>query len=322
MIIKRIFRFALKLFSGCTLLYKTAWYKHLFVAEQGELYPGVAWFRSHNERNYDIVNIGSSAAKWAFDWSTYGIKGMNWAQAPQSLVEDFNLLRNFHSILRKGGYVLLPIMPCSSLGRTPGFYDSLRYVKIDSGEPIEPAFHAEAQRYAQFPILFGKPALKALVRYLLHCERNYTNPNPDLEHNPMNPEQLDADGEGWVEGWKREFSISDFDYPLTPQNQAKREERRKLWREVIDFCTERGYKPVFTILPVTKHLSAYFSDTFKENYIYSFLREIERDVPLLDYSNDKELCEDDLYFNSFFHNKKGRELMTKRVAADLHLPMR
>lgn len=309
-----------KIFTGCTLLYKTAWYKSLFATERGEVYPDNVWYRNHDERNFNIVNLGSSSAKWAFDWDAVGVKGMNWAQQPQSLEEDFNLLKHFHSILRAGGYVIVTIMPFSSLGRSAGMLDALRYLQIDTHAPIEPAFYKEARRHAEFPILFKKTAIKALIRYFLHREKSYANPNTESCRNLMNGEQLEADANMWVDGWKKQFNIESFNDPLTVENRRKRENRRELMQNIIDFCTERGYKPVFTILPVTKHLSAHFTKTFTETYIYSFLREIGRDVPIFDYSNDEELCSDDLYFNSFFLNKRGRELMTRRVVADLHLP--
>ena len=90
-------------------------------------------------------------------------------------------------------------------------------------------------------------------------------------------------------------------------------------RTMVDFCLERGYKPVYVIPPVTKHLSNYFTSSFNETYIYSFLREVDRNLLLLDYSKDENFQKDDLYFNSFFMNQKGREMFTKRVLKDLNL---
>lgn len=75
---------------------------------------------------------------------------------------------------------------------------------------------------------------------------------------------------------------------------------------LIDFCTERGYKPVYVIPPVTEHLAKYYTPKFEERYIYGYLKEVNRDVLTLDYSKDKEFrFNDDLFFNSFFLNKKA-----------------
>ena len=84
------------------ILKKTQWYRNMLVDPDHEIYPDNTWYRTHDERNIDIVNLGSSGGKWAFDYSGTEVKGMNWAQQPQTLLEDYNLLRHYHSILRKG----------------------------------------------------------------------------------------------------------------------------------------------------------------------------------------------------------------------------
>ena len=90
--------------------------------------------------------------------------------------------------------------------------------------------------------------------------------------------QLDEDAKRWIDGWKRQFSIENFDAPLTPQNQEGRKFRINLMRELIDFCLERGYKPVYVIPPVTSHLSNYYTPQFESTYVYGFLKEVDRDV--------------------------------------------
>ena len=135
----------------------------------------------------------------------------------------------------------------------------------------------------------------------------------------MNLSELDKDAKRWIDGWKRQFGIVDFEAPLTPKNLAGREYRVNLMRQLIDFCAERGYKPVYVIPPVTKHLGKYFTPKFQKLYIYDFLQQVDRDIQTLDYSKDVELKEDDLYFNSFFLNARGRKLFTAKVLEDLNI---
>lgn len=297
---------------------KSSWFKSLFVGDDGETYPNNAWYRKHDERNFDLVNLGSSGGKWAFDYSGFNIKAMNWAQQPQTLLEDFNLLRNFHSILKKGGVVLITIMPFTGLNKSTGVKDAMKYLKIDARDPIQPYEFRKAILYAKFPILMGKPAIKAGIKHLLGKEKTSGKPYaPNLEKNLMNVEQLEADAARWIDGWKVQFGISDFDAPLTAVNQKGREYRIKLMRTLIDFCIERSYKPIYVIPPVTKHLSKYYTKKFKEIYIYDYLAAVNRQVPILDYSEDDVLQDDGLFFNSFFLNKKGRKLFTSRVLKDV-----
>lgn len=319
--IKQIFIRVLYIITCNPLIKKTQWYRSLFVDYDYNIYPGNEWYRKHFERNYDIVNLGSSSAKWAFDYTNTGIKGMNWAQQPQTLLEDYNLLRHYHSILRKGGFVIITIMPFSGLNKVTGLMDALKYVRFDlQGEAIQPYMYDKACLYARFPIMFKKKAVKALIKYLFKMESKtdkYIEEN--VEFNQMTSTQLDNNALSFINGWKEQFKIQNLELPLTDANIQGRNYRIKLMRELIDFCIEREYKPVYVIPPVTKHLSKFYTSKFEYIYIYSFLREVDRDILTLDYSKNEELQKDELYFNSFFLNKRGRTLFTKRVLNDLEL---
>lgn len=319
--IKQIFIRVLYIITCNPLIKKTQWYRSLFVDYDYNIYPGNEWYRKHFERNYDIVNLGSSSAKWAFDYTNTGIKGMNWAQQPQTLLEDYNLLRHYHSILRKGGFVIITIMPFSGLNKVTGLMDALKYVRFDlQGEAIQPYMYDKACLYARFPIMFKKKAVKALIKYLFKMESKtdkYIEEN--VEFNQMTSTQLDNNALSFINGWKEQFKIQSLELPLTDANIQGRNYRIKLMRELIDFCIEREYKPVYVIPPVTKHLSKFYTSKFEYIYIYSFLREVDRDILTLDYSKNEELQKDELYFNSFFLNKRGRTLFTQRVLNDLEL---
>lgn len=320
--IKRVIKKAIRVFTGCKILYKTNWYKSMFLDPNHEIYPDNVWYREHDERNFDVVNLGSSGGKWAFDYADLNVKAMNWAQQPQTLLEDYNLLRHFHSILKRGGYVLITIMPFTGLNKKTGLMDAMKYVKFDiQGEPIQPYMFNEAIRYATYPFLFKKTALKVLIRYFMGRDKKCgLHPETQLEYNPMKSNELEKDAKRWIDGWKKQFGISDFDAPLTRENEEGRAYRIKLMQTLIDFCTERGYKPVYVIPPVTEHLAKYYTPKFEEIYIYGYLKEVNREVLTLDYSKDSEFrFNDELFFNSFFLNKKGRKLFTRRVLKDLKI---
>lgn len=298
---------------------ESKWFNSLFVDADGETYPSNDWYRRHEERNFDVVVLGSASAKWAFDFRDCGLKCMNWAQAPQTLVEDYRLLRNFHSILRSGGYVIITVMPFTSLNKQTGIYDAFKYLKINSQEPIEPHLYEEACRYFHNPLLFGRPAISAGIRYLLRREWPTDTPEVWADTNPMDEDQLKRDALHFVNGWKSQFGIGSFDDDLTAANIEARRFRVGLMQTVIDFCLERDYQPVYLIPPVTTYLASHFTPRFQETYIYSFLKEVQRDIPLLDYSKVAELQDKDLYFNSIFLNQRGRKMFTQQVLSDLQL---
>lgn len=304
----------------CPLIKRSQWYKEMFVDADHKTYPDNVWYRTHDDRNFDIVTLGSSGAKWAFDFEGTAIKGMNWANQPQTLLEDYNLLRCYHSILRKGGTVIITIMPFSGLNKSTGIMDAMKYLMIDTqGEPVQPHLYKKALLYKELPILFKMPAIKALLKYLLGRERKCDKyACAMMDNNPMTNNQLEADALNWINGWKRQFTISDFEAPLTPQNHEGRNYRINLMRTLLDFCAERGYRPVYVIPPVTKHLAQYYTPKFEQTYIYGFLKEVDREVLTLDYSKEDTFQKDELYFNSFFLNREGRRLFTNQVLKDLN----
>lgn len=53
------------------------------------------------------------------------------------------------------------------------------------------------------------------------------------------------------------------------------------------------------------YLSKNCTPKFEQIYIYDYLTEVDHNVMLLDYSEDKALQDKDLYFNSFFLNERG-----------------
>ena len=307
--------------TGNGILKRTKWYRNMFVDYDYQIYPGNIWYREHDERNFDIVALGSSSAKWAFDFESAGVKGMNWANQPQTLQEDYNLLRHYHSILHKGSYVIITIMPFTGLNKVTGLMDAMKYVRLDyHGEAIQPHMYERACRFARYPIMFGIPAIKALIYYILGKEpQDEYIPFTQVQDNTMSREQLETDALDFVNGWKKQFGITDFEASLTSINQEGRNYRINLMRELIDFCIERGYKPVYVIPPVTEHLSKYYTPKFEELYIYGYLNQVERDIPILDYSKVLELKHDHLYFNYFFMNKVGRQHFTEIVLSDLKL---
>ena len=293
------------------------WYKSLFVDDNHTTYPDNVWYREHLERNFDIVNLGSSSAKFAFNYDGLPIKAMNWAQAPQTLTEDFILLKGCHSILRKNGIVLITILPFTGINKPVTAKSLMRYIpnlhpQAFNGQPLKD----EAYKLYDNPLLFGKPAIKAIIKYLLGKD----TPAPKAiqpSTQPMNSEQLEADAQRGSDGWKAQFNIQDLDAPLTAENQEGRKVRVKLMQDLIDFCKERSYRPVYVIPPVTSHLQKRYTHTFINTYITSYLEEVDRHIPILDYTKDEELTNDSLYFNSFFLNTAGAKQFTSRVVTDL-----
>ena len=136
----------------------------------------------------------------------------------------------------------------------------------------------------------------------------------------MDVESLEVNAYNFINNWKQQFSISDLDTPVSPKNKDCIVYNTNLLKEMISFCIERNLKPVIVIPPVTRALSSKFSETFRENYIYSFIKEANTNqVVFLNYFDDERFIDSNLFFNSFFLNLNGRKIFTSQVLSDLGL---
>lgn len=294
----------------------TGWFKSIHADYDHERYPDNIWYRKHYERNYDLVNLGSFAAKFAFDYSDSDIKAMNWSSGVQTLIDDYKIVQNFHSILKENGTVIITIMPFTSINKRTGIMESFKFHNTFSGELTMPEHRKKCHFLERFPIFFGRNAFKAFMKQIIG--RDTVSPDGNnVDTNPMTDEQLMADAAARVASWKKEFSIESMEDDLTDENQEGRKIRIRIMRELIDFLLEREYRPVWVIPPVSEYLAIYFSDQFKEKYIYDYLKQVDRNVPLLDYLDARDFQDKDLYFNSYFLNQQGAKRFTRLVLADL-----
>ena len=130
--------------------------------------------------------------------------------------------------------------------------------------------------------------------------------------------QLKQDAEKWINAWKKEFKLKSLSDVFNPTWNVYYDEAIDLSKKIVDFCLERGYKPVFICVPMTKHLSSLFPDDVRKYLVSDFVAKANvHNIPFFDYTLDAELQNPDLYFNSFFLNLSGRKLFTRQVLKDL-----
>jgi hypothetical protein len=66
-------------------------------------------------KDLEVINLGSNSGKYGFDYSKVGLLGMNWAVGPQTITFDNKILQNYISYLKKDAFVILTIVPFSSI---------------------------------------------------------------------------------------------------------------------------------------------------------------------------------------------------------------
>ncbi len=294
------------LFTMDKLTQRTNWHK--------KRTEGVTKFCKSIPLDLDVCNLGSNSGKYAFDYENTGLKGENWALSPQTLSYDFRLLKNYFSYLKKGATVLIPLCPFSSCIKdfeddkyNHKYYSFLHPILILNYSQLT---SEKVVRFVNKP--FQSSPLRSILRIIwdIPAENNKT----------MDTESLEGDAYRLVDSWKQQFLISDLDAPVSEKNKRCITHNTDLLKEMIFFCIERNLKPVIVMPPMTRALSSKLSEAFRENYIYSFIREANiNNVLFLNYIDDERFVDSDMYSNSYFLNQKGQKLFTNQVLSDLGL---
>lgn len=267
-------------------------------------------YRRNLQRNFDIANVGSNPARFAFFYED--MKGINWSTGTQGLDMDLEILKYYHSYLREGGYVLLPIVPFSSISAYLDDFDTSYYAKFISILWNHPGFNQElyrkTKRWMNYPLLYNP-------KQIIKCVHDIEKDNRlQIAEQPMQKTELVEDAKGWMDCWKLEFDIKDFKAPLNDDLLEARKKTIVAFKELLDFVIERGYKPIIISPPITKELCDLFTPQIKEIYVDSFIREFKNyNIPYFDYIYDEKFSDSSLYFNSLFMNLRGRKLFTKDV---------
>lgn len=289
------------------LIKRSYWYQNV-------LFPDCSKFWKHNTFNLDIINLGSSSGKFAFNYDKLPIKAANWAMSPQTFVADFEVLRNYSSYLKtENPIILIPICPFSCLGGS-SLYMQDKYYTILNLSSIPHGYYKKAQEVKniqQNPLMHFP--LMALINEIKHLFKN-------KENNKMNEKEMQADAEKFMSGWMFEFSIIDFKNELILKNKDAYDDSAKILSNIIEFCLARNFKPVLILPPVSKYLSEKFTPEMLQLFVYDFVRKAnKKSIIFLDYWNDSEFSNNAYYRNSFFLNYKGSKKFTKKVLKDLNM---
>jgi hypothetical protein len=289
---------------------QTLWYENRF----GDALK----FRS-SPQDLDIINIGSNSGKYGFDFTHSGLKGMNYAVGPQTIAFDCRVLRRVIYHVKPGGWAIIPIVPFSSI------LDEYRmrrandkyYLILPSKEIPSYSLKTEIRVIISrwFPVLewIRHPGFFRLLFIKGQFQGDL------LDQNSMNMKKLQEDGHKWVEGWKKQFSIGELDEPLSKEHNVIMNNNKAILSEMIDLCRKCSVIPVLVLPPITESLLNYLTFEVRQRYIYDFINDVVKmkKVMFFDYTEKTEFLKPDLYFNSFFLNKRGRKLFTSHLIAQI-----
>lgn len=288
------------------LIKRSYWYNNI-------MFPDCKKFWRHNTFNLDIINLGSNSAKYGFDYSDINVKAANWAMGPQSLVADFEILKNYSSYLKPGGVVVITLCPFSCLGGSTKYmndkyYTILRQMSIPNSNYLRrhEVFKVMRSPIHYYPLIEIIRDLKIMTKKILHL---------NVSKSIVTDRQLEDSARQFIEGWKFEFSIIDFKNELILKNKDAYEDSVSILSEMISFCVDRGFKPILTIPPVSRQLLSYFTPEMKKLFIYDFINKANTlNVPFIDFFEHPDFIDKNEYFqNSLFLNSTGAKAYTSSL---------
>lgn len=290
------------------LIRRGYWYNNI-------LFEDCNKFWAYNVFNTEVINLGSTSAVNAFCYDGLGIKAANFALGHHPLSGDLAILKNYCSYLKpNGSTVILSLCPFSSLSGNYQYFEDRYYTLL---YPTTLPFYS-FRREQLVKAMIAEPLRSyTIMGFLQDIKRLVVKPNSKM----LTEEQMLIDAERWIKSWMREFSLRDFDTPLTLLNQDAVEEAAFILNSLVDFCKSRNIRPVILIPPVYRTLGKLFSEKARKLIIESLLNRVkDKSVSFINYMDDIEFANDiTLFQNSYLMNKKGAQLFTKRVLSDLQL---
>ena len=283
---------------------RTSWYDQ-------DIFGDCRKFWNHRIFNLDLVNLGSGAAKYGFDYSETSLRAANWAMAPQTFVGDYVVLANYLSYLKEEAVVIMTLCPFTCLDDGKRYLPDKMYTIADMISIPDFAIERKMKtldvknnpvRY--FPLM---RVGSELIFFLFGSKMPR-----------MNSEKLEKSAKVFIDSWKEQFSLIRLSDEFSLVNKDRFFFSVQAFDRLLTLCKDHHFKPVLILPPVSRHLLQYFDDDFQKRYIYDYVNSSKyTDVPFLNYLGDKEFEDDNLYRNANFLNPEGARKFTKRVLDDL-----
>ena len=278
------------------------------------LFKNCQQFWNLTNQNIDVVNLGSSSGTFDFDYSSVGLKGENWAIAPQTMVGDFLILKQFRHHLKEDATVLYPICPFTALSGAVDYiedrcYSFLDYNTIPNGHYIRNIMVLEQMNN---PLLFY-PAVEVFRDIKFHLFKKHEK--------LMSEAELEKNAEIWIRSWTEQFHIDDLNSHFIAGHSEVYHRTVALLNKMIDYCHEEHLNLVIVVPPVHHSLGKKFTLSAKEQLLDSLKNNANlQKAKFLNYMDESSFAHDaSLFQNSYFLNKKGACKFTQYLLTTLKL---
>ena len=290
------------------LVRRSYWYNEV-------AFPDCKKFWTHKIFNLDVVNLGSTSGLNAFNYEGVPLKAANWALGHNPILADQEMLNNYFSFLNpKGSTVILSLCPFTGLSGSYDYFEDRYYTLLRMSSIPHCSYRrkTEVMNRKSSPLRFYP-----LFNILNDVKRIFIG----KVQPKFSEQQAKSDAKRWMANWMKEFSITDFSYPLSMVNRDGIEDAAKVLNEIVAFCKERNISPIMLIPPVYHTLGEFFTPEIRKKIIDSLIERVkDKTVWYHNYMDDPEFTNNiSLFQNSYLMNEKGAKLFTRRVLNDLGL---
>ncbi|KZZ82544.1 hypothetical protein AS29_020610 [Bacillus sp. SJS] len=247
----------------------------------------------------DIINLGASHSMYGYYFKPTGLSHLDLALPSQTIQYDFKLLKEYGKYLKPGGVVLVSISQitfANSEAKNIGNY----YKVLDRNE-IEPFNLIDYYSYLYLPGTNSGSFNSAVAGKLKKVKWN--------SHQPWANNGKNYSG--------RKLKKIEEQYREAVENNNIERNVNQL-REIVDFCSGKGYQVVLTMEPVHRSYLGYFNEKVMSRLVFQHLEALNLDVPLLNYMSDGRFVDKKEYFIDPDHlNSEGRRKFSWIVYEDL-----
>lgn len=271
--------------------------------------------------NLSIGCFGSSYARYDIDFDNCLIRGFNFGVYPQTLHYDYVLLKHYIEHFKKGAYVII-VLPELVFAWDTYEKESLHYRYYKFLRKDEILNYSWKTKFFEidYPLLKYPGKIKKIWNDdACIYDKIFETTDKCLE--PENQGKRFAQER--VAGWCGQFGLKDLKSVdnLERFDEVFKKNRNRV-KGMIELCHKHQLKPVLLVPPVSKALKEFFGNEFLEYFLYKNIKEIlaeykNSNVKLLDYYNDVQFENFELYSNSDFMNRKGRAIFTEQMLKDL-----
>lgn len=281
------------------LIKRGYWYNNI-------LFNGSNLLSSYKTFDTEVINLGSLSAKYAFDYSGLSIKGANFAIPSNSLLGDYHILRNFSSYLKpEGSVVIITLCPFSSLAGSYDYFDDRYYTFLYPSSIPNFNYKHSLQVLDQFRTPLKYYPVMQIVSDIKHALRGERTKQ-------LTEEGMRKDAERMMKCWMQEFSLKDFETPLTMKNRDAIGDATAILNKIIAYCRYKNFKPVIVVPPMYHTLTDLFDNNARTLLIDTMLKGInDTGVQVINYMDNPDFKDISLFKSSFLLNKQGAKVFTK-----------